>query len=107
MQRVFVSDSAAEQVVKELKMSREKRRAIQSFSTEQLQRYVVDIYRQGFQAGCDAITNRIKAEHVEAYDPETEEVQIDWEDILALISEVKGVGPKTLSAIDQKLKEAF
>ena len=109
MERITVSDSAVDNALNsgELNLSREKWRKLKNFSREDFLRYIVSIYRDGFQAGCDAITEKIKADRVEAYDPETEEVQIDWQDILDLIGEVKGIGPKLKAAIDEKMKEVY
>lgn len=119
MDRLVVTDSAVELVLQDgLKMSREKRRAIKNFSPEELQRYIVNIYRSGFQDGCDAVISRINEEAEQNSmagtlfkqnedDSEVEEVQIDWDDILALIGEVKGVGPKLLRDIDKKLRETY
>ena len=36
-----------------------------------------------------------------------EEISVSWEDVLAVIAEVKGVGPKILANIDKKLKEKY
>lgn len=120
MERLIVSDKAEEEVLKSnmLNMTREKRRAIKNFSTEELQRYLVRIYRYGFQDGCDAVYNRIGKEAEEnpmagtvfkssGKEENVEEIQIDWNDILDLIREVKGIGPKTIAAIDEKLKEVY
>ena len=111
MERLIVTDEAEETVIKSnmLNMTREKRRAIKNFSTEELQRYLVRIYRYGFQDGCDAVYDKIskEAEENPTKDEDVEEVQIDWNDILDLIREVKGVGPKTIAAIDEKLKEVY
>ena len=40
-------------------------------------------------------------------DDEYEEVKADWEDVLRIIGEVKGMTPKMLSEIDSKLREVF
>ena len=90
-----------------LTLTREKWRRLKNASKEDMLRYILVVYKEGFQAGCDAVTDRIKAEHVEAFDPDTEEVQIDWQDILDLIGEVKGIGPKLKTAIDEKLREVY
>lgn len=108
MDRVIVSDEAVITAANSpLGMNREKRRAIRNFSVDQLQRYIVDIYRSGFQDGCDAVIDKINSEYVEKVNSDVEEIQVDWEDVLSLISQVKGVGPKILNAIDQKLKENY
>lgn len=109
MERLIVSSNAVDNALQSggLNLSREKWRRLKSFSRDDFLRYIVEIYKEGFQAGCDAVTDRIKVEHVESYDPETEEVQIDWQDILDLIGEVKGIGPKLKTAIDEKLREVY
>lgn len=109
MNRVTVTDQAVDNALNSgvLNITRDKWRKLKNFSREEFLRYIVSIYRDGFQAGCDAVTNKIKADYVESYDPETEEVQVNWEDILALIAEVKGVSPEILSEIDKKMKEVY
>ena len=119
MDKFVVTDSAVELVLQDgLKISREKRRAIKNFSPEELQRYIVNIYRNGFQDGCDAVISKINQEAEQnpmagsvfkqnEDDGEVEEVQIAWEDILNIIREVKGIGPKLLNDIDKKLKETY
>lgn len=109
MNRIIVCDEAVENALSTgiLNISREKWKRIKSFTREEFLRYIVSIYRDGFQDGMDTVTEKIKADHVEAYDPDTEEVQIDWEDILKLIGEVEGVTPEILAKIDKKLKEVY
>lgn len=103
--RSYVSDEAVEAIISELSVTREKRRAIQKMSREELQRYLVGIFRAGFNNGADAIQRHLatKAEEEE----ETEEVSIGWEDVLEVIATVKGIGPKTIRAIDERLKETY
>lgn len=38
---------------------------------------------------------------------EEEEVKADWDDVLRIIGEVKGIGQKRLADIDKKMREAF
>ena len=100
----YVSDTAVEAVIDELRVTREKRRSIQNMTREQLQRYLVHLYRAGFEAGADAIQKYLE----QTVEPaEEEEVSVAWEDVLAVIAKVKGVGPKTLQAIDKKLREEY
>ena len=102
----YVSDDAVNAVIEELKMSREKRRAIQSMSKEELQRYLVHLYREGFEDGAEAIQKHLAAlSHAE--DEGVEEVSIGWEDVLAVIADVKGMTNSMLDAIDKKLKEVY
>lgn len=119
MEPIRVTDKAVDIVMQDgLKINRERRRAIKNFSPEELQRYIVNIYRNGFQDGCDAVLERINNEAEEnpmagsvfkqnEDDGEVDEIQIDWEDILNIIREVKGIGPKLLNDIDKKLKETY
>lgn len=105
-----VTDEAVERVTSELVVNRQKKRAIQSMSTKELTRYLVHLYRQGFEAGADAMDQAVRmeaaAKHSEP-EGEYEEVKADWDDVLRLISEVKGIGKKLTEAIDQKMKEAM
>lgn len=101
-----VSDKAVDAVVRELKMSREKRRSIQSMSKEELQRYLVHLYREGFEDGAEAIQQHLAAlNHAESEG--IEEVSVGWEDVLAVIADVKGMTDGMLEAIDRKLKEVY
>lgn len=97
-----VSEAAVARVMAELTMNREKRREIQKLTTEELKRYLVRIYRLGFEDGADACEQAAKMEA-----EQTEEVKADWDDVLRVIAEVKGIGPKILGAIDEKMREAF
>lgn len=97
-----VSEEAVSKVVSEMVVNREKRRQIQKMTTEELKRYLVRIYRMGFEDGADACEQAARKEA-----EETEEVKVDWGDVLRIIGEVKGIGPKMLDAIDQKMKEVM
>ena len=100
-----VSEEAVQNVTNELVINREKRRAIQQMTTKELTAYLVRIYRFGFEDGADACEHAAKMEAEKALP--FEDVQVDWEDVLQLIREVKGIGPKTVAKIDEKLKEAY
>ncbi len=97
-----VTEEAVQRVLSEMVVNREKRRQIQKMTTEELKRYLVRIYRMGFDDGADACEQAARKEA-----EETEEVKVDWGDVLKLIGEVKGIGPKMLDAIDQKMKEVI
>lgn len=102
----YVSDAAVEAIVSELRVTREKRRDIQHMTRDQLQRYLVYLYRAGFEAGADAIQKHLAAlSHAE--DEGVEEVTVGWEDVLNVIADVKGIGPKLLGEIDKKLREEY
>lgn len=97
-----VTEEAVNRVVSEMVVNREKRRRIQQMTTEELKRYLVRIYRMGYEDGADACEQAARKEAEEA-----EEVKADWGDVLRMIGEVKGIGPKMLDAIDQKMKEVM
>lgn len=99
---MWVSEEAVKSVTEELVVNRKKKRVIQQMTTKELTRYLVTIYRLGFEAGADAVDKAMRQEAEEC-----EEVQADWLDVLRIISEVKGIGPKLTAAIDEKLKEAM
>ena len=100
----YVSDAGVEAIIEDLRVTREKRRSIQNMTRDQLQRYLVTLYRAGFEAGADAIQKYLE----QTVEPaEEEEVSVAWEDVLAVIAKVKGVGPKTPQAIDKKLREEY
>lgn len=102
----YVSDDAVNAVIEELKMSREKRRSIQSMNKDELQRYLVHLYREGFEDGAEAVQKHLAAlSHAE--DEGVEEVSVGWEDVLAVIADVKGMTNSMLDAIDKKLKEVY
>ena len=100
-----VSEEAVLKVEAELIVNRAKKRAIQQMTTKELTTYLVRIYRIGFEDGATACEEAAKLEAEKALP--FEEVQVDWDDVLSLIREVKGIGPKTVQAIDSKLKEVF
>lgn len=97
-----VTEEAVQRVLSEMVVNREKRRQIQKMTTEELKQYLVRIYRMGFEDGADACEQAARKEA-----EETEEVKVDWGDVLRVIGEVKGIGPKMLDAIDKKMKEAI
>ena len=102
----YVSDAAVEAIVSDLRVTREKRRDIQHMTREQLQRYLVYLYRAGFEAGADAIQKHLAAlSHAD--DEGVEEVSVSWDDVLFVIADVKGIGPKMLQKIDEKLRETY
>lgn len=103
----YVSEEAVEAVASELIVNREKRRAIQGMTREELQRYLIKIYRSGFEDGADAIHKHLEQRADIEPEDDIEEVSISWDDVLSVIAEVKGVGPTILKAIDSKLKEVY
>lgn len=97
---MWVSDQAVNKAAEEVIVNREKRRAIQRMSPEDLTLYLVRIYRLGFEDGASAIEDAARQQ-------QEEDIQVDWEDVLKLISQVRGVGPKLTAAIDKKLREEY
>lgn len=105
-----VTDEAVERVLETLNINRGQRRAIQQMSIMELKKYLVTIYRRGFEDGADAMDQAVRMEAAAKHsEPEGEydEVKADWDDVLRLISEVKGIGKKLTEAIDQKMREAM
>ena len=104
----YVSEAAVESIISELTINRDKRRAIQGMSRDELQRYIVNIYRRGFEDGAEAVQKRLEAEKdFRQIGSETEEVTVEWSDVLEAIAEIKGIGPKMLQEIDAKLREKY
>lgn len=99
-----VSEEAVARAIEELVISREKRRSIQKMSASELTTYLVSVYRGGFEDGAEAMAQQMEMTG-QLQDPD--EVKKDWEDVLTLIGEVKGVGAKLLKAIDEHVKEAM
>lgn len=103
-----VGQEILEKVLGELRITREKRRQIQALSRIDLQRYLVRLYKLGYEDGINAVEGRFATEHdaLQKEDDE-EEVKIEWDDVLKVIGEVRGIGPTLLNAIDAKLKEEY
>lgn len=104
----YVSEAAVESIISELTINRDKRRAIQGMSRAELQRYIVNIYRRGFEDGAEAVQKRLETEKdFRQIGRETEVVTVEWSDVLEAIAEIKGIGPKMLQEIDEKLREKY
>lgn len=102
----YVSDQAFEKALAGGKLiNREKHRTIKAFTREQMSRYIATVYRHGYEDGAQDVLSHL--ENVKTEDPDTEEVSVDWEDVLKVIAEVKGIGEKTIQRIDEKLREVF
>lgn len=91
-----VSDRAFEAVLKENLLTREQFRTMKGYDKKQMERHIASIYRSGFEDGYKA-----------AEDKPSDELNVEWSDILQRIAEVKGVGGKLLTAIDQHIREVF
>ena len=105
----WVSEESFEEVAAGLIMTREKRREIQKMNRDDLQRYLIRLYKLGFEDGMDALQAMLeeKAEEAEGYTVPFEEITLDWEDVLSVIARVRGIGPRLLQKIDEKLKEEY
>lgn len=90
-----VSEEAVAKAIAELVISREQRRTIQKMNASEMTTYLVGVYRSGFEDGAEAMYQQ----------SQEDEVKEDWEDVLSLIGEVKGVGAKLLRAIDEHVRE--
>ena len=64
-------------------------------NASEMMTYLVGVYRSGFEDGAEAMSQQ----------SQEDEVKADWEDVLSLIGEVKGVGAKLLRAIDEHVRE--
>lgn len=105
-----VSENAFEEAVSGGLLTREKHRTIKQFDRKTMERYIASIYRSGFEDGAEAVGKAIRQEAAARHtnpDDEYEEVKADWEDVLRVIAEVKGMTPKLLEDIDTRLKEVF
>ncbi len=91
-----VSDKAFEAVLKESLLTREQFRILKGYDKKQMERHIASVYRSGFEDGYEAAENR-----------PSDQMNVEWPDILQRIAEVKGVGEKLLSAIDQHVREVF
>lgn len=105
----YVTPEDFDAVVAGLVITREQRREIQKMSRDELQLWVINLYKAGFEDGVKEIERRFEIKFVEATEEALpfEEISVEWEDVLAVIAEVKGVGPKILANIDKKLKEKY
>lgn len=102
MELAKVSDESVEKVLSELSITREKRRRIQTMNKDELQRYLTNLYKIGVEDGANACYRAVQKEQAEA-----ESVEVDWEDVLNVISQVAGIAPSMVSAIDTKLREVY
>ena len=103
-----VGQEVLEKVLGELRITREKRRQIQMLSRQDLQRYLIRLYKLGYEDGINAVEGRLGTERdIRQKEDAEEEVKVDWDDVLKLIGEVRGIGKKLTEAIDKKLKEAM
>lgn len=95
----YVSDTDFENALKSIVITRDQRRTIQSMTKDDLQFYLANIYRSGFEDGAEAMHNKLSQQE--------EEIRVDWEDVLSIIADIKGIDEKTVKTIDKKLREIF
>lgn len=107
-ERITVSPDAEKDALSNGRiMTRQRAREIKRLNVDQLNAWAVHIYGEGFRHGCDAVQDALEEQtDVEAEDDVTE-VSVGWEEVLEVIGKVKGIGPKTLAAIDEKLRSEF
>lgn len=99
--RISVSDEAEKAALAEGRLlTREKAREIKRMSVDEINRWAVGVYGAGFRNGLEAVQEAMEEEAAE-------EVSVEWEDVLEVIGRVKGIGPKMLAAIDEKLREEY
>ena len=105
----WVSPERFEAEAAGLIITREKRREGHRRSREELQHWVAVVYKIAFEDGADAVQQMLEQRYAEAEEEAMpfEEVTVDWDDVLAVISKVKGIGPKLLQEIDRKLREEY
>lgn len=102
-----VDESLVQRVLDELTINREKRRRIQGYSRQEMQTFLVTLYRKAFEDGLNALENELaKKAEIEPED-DTDEVQIEWEDVLETIGSVRGVTDELLARIGDKMTERF
>ena len=96
-----VSDEAFAEATKGQLLSREQYRRIKSMSRRELEIMIANVYRNGFDDCAEAMQKKGE-EAAEA--EETEEVKRDWEDVLRMIAEVRGMTPEMLTEIDERMR---
>ena len=111
MEKVELSEGIVEATLaRGFALSRDEFRKIKAFNRQQMTRYVVEIYKRGFEDGLDAVQKAVEDTRAKAAGPveqDAEEVKVDWEDVLSVIATVKGVSADLLQDIDRTLKEAY
>lgn len=95
-----VSDEAFESVLHGGLLTREQYRKIKSYSRQQMERWAASIYKTGLEDMAKALEEKVEQEA-------EDESKADWEDVLRIIGEVKGIGAKRLEEIDRKVREAM
>jgi hypothetical protein len=88
---MLISDSAVAKVMGEAVLTRDNWKRLQHMSREEMQRYLVAYYRTAFEDGANAVAT----------------IEVPWDRILEVISNVKGVGPALLQRIDEAVRGEF
>lgn len=96
-----VSDEAFAEATKGSLLTRDQYRTIKGYNKREMELYMASIYRSGFDGCAEAMQKRAE-EAAEA--EETEEVKRDWEDVLRMIAEVRGMTPEMLTEIDERMR---
>ena len=96
-----VSDEAFAEATRGSLLTRDQYRAIKGYNRREMELYIASIYRSGFD-GCAKAMQKKAEEAAEA--EETEEVKRDWEDVLRMIAEVRGMTPEMLTEIDERMR---
>lgn len=95
-----VSDEAFAEATRGSLLTRDQYRKIKGYSRQQMERWAASIYKTGLEDMAKALEEKVEQEA-------EEETKADWEDILRIIGEVKGIGAKKLEEIDRKVREAM
>lgn len=108
MDRIRVSPDAEKLALADGRiLTREAARKVKRMTTDELNVWAVHIYGEGFRSGCDAVQDALEEQADVETEDDVTEVSVGWEDVLEVIGKVRGIGPKTLAAIDQRLREAY
>lgn len=95
-----VSEEAFESVLHGGLLTREQYRKIKNYNRQQMERWTASIYKTGLEDMAKALEEKVEQEA-------EDESKADWEDVLRIIGEVKGIGAKRLEEIDRKVREAM
>ena len=96
----YVSEESFRNALDSIVVTREQRRTIQGMSKDDLQFYLANIYKSGFEDGAEAMHKKLVPEDIE-------EIRVDWEDVLSVISSIKDIEEKIVNEIDKKLRETY
>lgn len=97
-----VSDEAFAEATRGSLLTRDQYRKIKGYNRRELELYIASVYRSGFDGCAEAMQKKVEAEA--QTEEETEEVKRDWEDVLRMIAEVRGMTPEMLTEIDERMR---